>query len=257
VCFRGPNCFVGYFKLPEKTAEAFDADGWLHSGDIGFWDADGNLRIVDRKKQIFKLSQGEYVAPEKIETAYGRSPLVAQVFVHGDSLQACVVGIVVPNEESLKAWAKANGKGEATFAALCADPAVVKAVWASMKAAGDEAGLKGFEKIAALHLDSRLWTPESQLLTPTFKARRQQLRAFYAADIDRMYASGIGVVAGMTGVKQGETMGATGTGGGRGGGGGAAAATLASPPPSAKADEDKPLAVAAADVAVTSPTGSA
>jgi hypothetical protein len=82
--------FVGYYHNVEKTAEALDADGWLHSGDIGMWTPRGTLKVVDRKKNIFKLSQGEYVAAEKIENAYQRSPFVAQVFVYGDSLQVCV-----------------------------------------------------------------------------------------------------------------------------------------------------------------------
>ncbi|XP_005431638.1 long-chain-fatty-acid--CoA ligase 5-like, partial [Geospiza fortis] len=87
VCIKGPNVFKGYLKDPEKTAEAIDKDGWLHTGDIGKWLPNGTLKIIDRKKNIFKLAQGEYIAPEKIENVYIRSAPVAQVFVHGESLR--------------------------------------------------------------------------------------------------------------------------------------------------------------------------
>lgn len=84
---KGPNVFKGYLKDEEKTTEALDQEGWLHTGDIGKWLPNGTLKIIDRKKHIFKLAQGEYIAPEKIENIYIRSDPVAQIYVHGDSLQ--------------------------------------------------------------------------------------------------------------------------------------------------------------------------
>ena len=76
VCIRGPNVMKGYFKLPEKTKETIDSEGWLHTGDIGEWQENGTLKIIDRKKNIFKLSQGEYIAPEKIENIYRKVGII-------------------------------------------------------------------------------------------------------------------------------------------------------------------------------------
>jgi long-chain acyl-CoA synthetase len=85
---RGPSVFKGYYKDEEKTRETVDESGWLHSGDVGLWNLDGTLQIIDRKKNIFKLAQGEYVAAEKIENVMAESLFIGQCFVHGDSLQS-------------------------------------------------------------------------------------------------------------------------------------------------------------------------
>ena len=190
VCVRGPSVFKGYYKAQDKTDEVVDADGWLHTGDIGLWLPGGRLKIIDRKKNIFKLAQGEYVAPEKIENIYARSRFVAQSFVYGDSLTASLVAVVVPDEEVLVPWAKKHGHaGDVDFRRLCADAGISKMVHESMVAVGKEAGLKGFEQVKAVHLHPELFSVENGLFTPTFKLKRPQARQAFQGDIDRMYAS--------------------------------------------------------------------
>ncbi len=189
ICIRGPSVFQGYYKDAAQTAEVLDADGWLHSGDIGMWLPGGRLKIIDRKKNIFKLAQGEYVAPEKIENVYIRAPLVAACFIHGDSLAPALVAVVVPDEEVLQAWAKERGHPAASnVRALCADPKVIAAVYEQMQACAEEAGLRSFEQAKAVHLHPEVFTVESGLITPTFKLKRPQARAYFKAAIDGMYA---------------------------------------------------------------------
>ena len=109
VCIKGYNVFKEYYKQPEKTAETLDSDGWCHSGDIGMIDDQGRIKIIDRKKNLFKLAQGEYIAPERIENIYMDNHVVAQAFVYGDSLQSMLVGVISPDEESLREFVKDSG----------------------------------------------------------------------------------------------------------------------------------------------------
>uniref|UniRef100_G3NHF0 Long-chain-fatty-acid--CoA ligase n=1 Tax=Gasterosteus aculeatus aculeatus TaxID=481459 RepID=G3NHF0_GASAC len=163
VCIKGRNVFKGYLKDPKRTAEALDEDGWLHTGDIGKWLPSGVLKIIDRKKNIFKLAQGEYIAPEKIENVYVRSGPVAQVFVHGDSLQSCLIAIVVPDPEVLPGLAKNIGC-QGSIEELCKN------------------GVKD------LYLHPEQFTIENGLLTPTLKAKRAELTALFQPQITTLYA---------------------------------------------------------------------
>ncbi|VDM41154.1 unnamed protein product [Toxocara canis] len=162
ICVRGYNVFKGYYKNEEATKEALDADGWLHTGDIGQWNANGTLSVIDRKKHIFKLQQarmhysllslflfkGEYIAPERIENVYVQSKLIAQLFVHGESLKSCLVAIVVPNEEVLrKVVVDTLDLRDATFEELCSNIVVKKMILDDMFEIGKKAGLFSFEQV--------------------------------------------------------------------------------------------------------------
>ena len=97
ICFRGNSIFKGYFRQPDKTKEVLDENGWFHTGDIGEIHEGGTLKIIDRKKNIFKLSQGEYIAPEKLEQAYLKSKYIGQIFIHGEPTQNFIVAFIVPD----------------------------------------------------------------------------------------------------------------------------------------------------------------
>ncbi|XP_068815469.1 long-chain-fatty-acid--CoA ligase 6 isoform X6 [Struthio camelus] len=188
ICVKGPNVFKGYLKDEEKTTEALDEEGWLHTGDIGKWLPNGTLKIIDRKKHIFKLAQGEYIAPEKIENIYIRSDPVAQIYVHGDSLQAFLVGIVVPDSEVMPGWAKKRGF-DGTYAELCKNKELQQAIMEDMVRLGKESGLHSFEQVKAIYIHSDMFSVQNGLLTPTLKAKRPELRDYFKRQIEELYSS--------------------------------------------------------------------
>ena len=106
IMVKGPVVSKGYYKDSARTAELFDSDGWMHTGDVGAWTEEGNLQVIDRIKNIFKLALGEFIPVEKLELAYGQSLFVAQIFVYGDSSRSYLVAIVVPEIDYLTTWCR-------------------------------------------------------------------------------------------------------------------------------------------------------
>ncbi|KAJ4850760.1 Long chain acyl-CoA synthetase 7 peroxisomal [Turnera subulata] len=188
ICIRGPTIFRGYYKDEVQTREVIDDDGWLHTGDIGLWLPGGRLKIIDRKKNIFKLAQGEYIAPEKIENVYAKSRFVAQCFIYGDSFNSSLVAVVAVDPDVLRAWAASMGIKYDDLGELCNDPRTRAAVLADMDTTGREAQLRGFEFAKAVTLVPEPFTMENDLLTPTFKIKRPQANTYFSKAISNMYA---------------------------------------------------------------------
>ena len=190
VCVRGLSVFRGYYKEPEKTREAKTPDGWFMTGDVGQFQSNGTLKIIDRKKNIFKLAQGEYIAAEKIENVYARCKYVAQSFVYGDSLQSCLVAIIVPDEANVRAWAAKSGiSDKASFHDLCQNQQVKKMIMNEMAVVAKEGKLNSYEKVKDIHLAHELFSPENGILTPTQKLQRNNAKKVYKDTIDQMYAT--------------------------------------------------------------------
>lgn len=187
ICLRGPCITPGYFKLKEITRETIDDEGWLHSGDVGIFRPNGSIKIIDRKKNIFKLAQGEYVAPEKIENILITSKYIAWVFVHGDSLQSFLVGVIVPERTEIEAWAKDNHIS-GSWEELCENPKVIELIQNDVLKISKECRLTGFETVRKLYLYHTVLTPDSGILTPTFKIKRHDARQFFREVIDHLYS---------------------------------------------------------------------
>jgi len=188
VCIKGYHVFKGYYKDPEKTAEALDTDGWLHTGDIGRWTPEGTLKLVDRKKNIFKLAQGEYIAPEKVENVYLRSRFVDQIYVHGDSLKSSLVAIVSPDPIAVQELAE-NGLGKLSLAELCAHEKIKRVILDDLNAEAKKASLQSFEQVKDVFVHPEPFSIEAGLLTPTMKAKRPAMRDFFKQQIAQMYES--------------------------------------------------------------------
>jgi long-chain acyl-CoA synthetase len=187
VCMKGPAVFKGYYKREDKTAECFDENGWFLTGDVGMIYPNGSLKIIDRSKNIFKLSQGEYIAPEKMENIFVLSKYVEQSFVYGDSLRHCVVAIVVTSEVEAKEFAKQSGIAEDKWQEVLENADYKKLVLDDMNKLATQNNCTSLEKPKAIHLREEPFTIENEHLTPTFKLKRHQAKAANAEAIEALY----------------------------------------------------------------------
>ncbi|KAG2312307.1 hypothetical protein Bca52824_023864 [Brassica carinata] len=185
ICIRGKTLFSGYHKREDLTNEVL-IDGWFHTGDVGEWQPDGSMKIIDRKKNIFKLAQGEYVAVESLENVYGQVEAIDSVWVYGNSFESFLIAIVNPAKQTLERWAVENGV-DGDFNSICQNAKAKAFILGELVKAGRERKLKGFEIIRAVHLEPVAFDIERDLLTPTYKKKRPQLLKYYQNVIDEMY----------------------------------------------------------------------
>ena len=181
---RGGNVFRGYLDDPVKTAEAVDADGWLHTGDIGTIDDEGYLRIVDRKKELIITAGGKNISPANIEAALKAEPLIGQACVIGDD-RPYLVALLVPDPDVVPAWAAAEGiegapaRGDRRAPGLRAELA--------REVASANRRFSGVEQVRRFAVLGDEWLPDSEELTPTMKLKRKPIAAKYAAEIESLY----------------------------------------------------------------------
>lgn len=184
VC-RGGLVFQGYLNEPEKTAEALDEDGWLHSGDIGEIDDDGYFKIVDRKKELIITAGGKNISPANLEAALKSIPLVGQACAIGDQ-RPFVSALVVLDPDEAPVWAKQHGLEGLTLPELAEHPDVQAAIDEGLATAMAE--FNNAERVKKVKVLGDEWLPDSELLTPTSKLKRRGIHAAFADQIEALYA---------------------------------------------------------------------
>lgn len=187
LCVKGPVVFQGYYKSDEKNKEAFDEDGWLHTGDIVEIWHNGAIKLIDRKKNLFKLSQGEYISPEKLENIYNKSQFIAQIFVDGDSTKHYIVAIIVPDDDYCKIWASQKGihlEGDDLYKSKEFNDALKE----DLEQRAHQAQLNSLEKIMKYHITKTAFTVENNMLTPSMKLVRHAAKKAFKQDVNRMYS---------------------------------------------------------------------
>jgi long-chain acyl-CoA synthetase len=187
ILIRGKNVMRGYYNKPEETAKALDDEGFYHTGDVGYVDPDGHFYVTDRLKDLFKLSNGKYVAPLQVESLMKQSPFVSQVIVVGSGRKQ-VGALVVPDWEALKQTLKDEGIAEGgTREELCENPQVVKRVQREALELTRE--LNDYERVKRVYLLPREFSIDKGEMTPTLKIKRGVIDEKYEEAIDEICGS--------------------------------------------------------------------
>ena len=183
---RGPLNTPGYLNRPDLTAELIDAEGWLHTGDIGRLDDDGFLSVVDRKKELIITAGGENVPPAAVENLLVAHPLIGQALAYGDR-RPYVVALLTLDAEVAPAWAGARGIEAGSLAELAQNPVLLAEIEEAVAAANQQ--LARVQQVKRWRLLPVEWTAESEELTPTLKLKRRVVHAKYSDDIDTLYGA--------------------------------------------------------------------
>jgi long-chain acyl-CoA synthetase len=186
VLVRGGNVVPGYYKDPEKTAETFDAEGWLHTGDIGTFDGDGWLTIIDRKKELIITAGGKNISPANLEALLKQHPLISQAAAIGDR-RPYVSALIVLDAEVAPGWAKKNDVPFTDLASFAQEPRVQAEIERAVEDANQKVSqVEGVKRWTILPTE---WTAESEELTPTLKLKRRVIHEKYAEEIEALYQS--------------------------------------------------------------------
>ncbi|TFK66792.1 acetyl-CoA synthetase-like protein [Pluteus cervinus] len=189
ILIRGPSVSKGYFKRPDLNDDenVFTKDGWLRTGDVATWNADGTLTIIDRIKNLVKLQNGEYIALERLESIYKSSPLVSNICVHANNHARQPIAIIVPREHELRAALTNDSHSHASFAELCKTAAAKDAMLKSCNDVGKAHGLKGVELLQGVVLVDEEWSVESGLVTAAMKIQRTKIGNKWQKEIQEVY----------------------------------------------------------------------
>jgi long-chain acyl-CoA synthetase len=184
ICFRGPNVTSGYWKRPTATAQSWDAEGWFHTGDLGSIDAEGNLSITGRKKELIVTSGGKKIPPDPVEQKLKGTGLISQAVLMGEG-RNYVVALVTLDEIAVEAWGKR--KGIELNKPYSAQNDVVDLI--NREVEKMNLSLASFETVKRVRILDEEMTVENGLLTPTFKVKRKEVEKRFSVLIDSMYVA--------------------------------------------------------------------